>query len=496
MDPAKRRTTHESRPVDPRALVFDRMADGVIVTDLDGRVIDWNPAATRIFGYSKKEMLGRTVGRLYRIEDARELEATVLRTIESRQSWMGELSFVRRDGRVGISETCVFALRDGKGRRVAAVGVNRDVTERRRIEHALAESYSMLQAVVDGTTDCIFVKNPDGRYVMVNSACARILGRPTKAIIGRDDTDLFPPEEAREIMALDRSVMESGRPYTFEETVTFGGRQVRMSTTKVPWLDARGAVVGLIGIARDVTAFRQAEDEARRHQADLAHLLRVRTVGEMAAGLAHEINQPLAAISNYAKGCARRLRDGEAYDGEVLAAVDEIGLQALRAGAIVHRLGDFVRNRPAQRKRADLNEVIRAAVRLVEPDARREGVRLAMQLGRGAQVDMDPIQIEQVLLNLLRNAIESIRDGACSDGAVTIRARLVGRTVRVGVTDNGPGLRAPAQTIFLPFYTTKLDGMGMGLAISRSIVEAHGGRLWVGEPTNGGASFYVELRRA
>jgi PAS domain S-box-containing protein len=475
--------------------VFEHMADGVIVTDLAGRVIDWNPAASRIFGYEKDEMLGKTVGRLYRIDEPARLEARILDEITRFGRWTGELRFARRDGSEGISETVVFALFDASGARVAAVGVNRDVTERRRLELALADSYGMLEAVVEGTTDAIFAKDLAGRYAMVNSAAARLLARPRKDVLGRCDPDLFPADEARDIAHVDRRVVESGRPYTFEETITFDGRSTRLSTTKAPWRDAQGNIVGVIGVARDVTAVRLAEEEMRQHQAELAHLLRVRTVGEMAAGLAHEINQPLAAIANYAKGCVRRLREAGKADAEVLAVVEEIALQALRAGTIVHRLGEFVRNRPVSRQVVDLGDLVRTAVRLVEPDAVRARVQLRLHLRAAVQVEVDPIQIEQVLLNLLRNGVEAMREEDGRERVLSIRSAARSDVVRIEVADTGPGLRDAPETLFAPFYSTKTDGMGMGLTISRSIVDAHGGRLWASEAAVGGAVFHLELRR-
>ena len=488
------RGSSEPRIADPRFLVFERMADAVIVTDLDGRVIDWNPGAERIFGYSKEEMLGRPAAGLYRVDDPKRLEAAMLAQIDASEGWRGELHIVRRDGSEGLSDTSVFGLRDEEGKLVATVGVNRDVTARRRVEVALEESYSMLEAVVEGTTDAVFVKDAQGRYVMINSAGARLMNRPRKDILGRDDAAFFSAQEAHEIRRVDRRVIESASPYTYEESVTFGDRVVRMSTTKAPWRDAQGKVVGLIGIARDITAVRLAEQEARRHQAELAHALRVRTVGEMAAGLAHEINQPLAAIANYAKGCARRLRNGERSGSEVLGVVDEIALQALRAGAIVHRFGEFVRNRPARREVANLNDLILAAVRLVEPDVEREGICLSLELGRAVEVEVDPIQIEQVLLNLMRNAVEAMRE-APSERTLSVRSTPRDHSVQIEVSDTGPGLRDPEEAIFSPFYTTKPDGMGMGLTISRSIVEAHSGRLWAAAANGRGASFFVELQR-
>ncbi len=352
-----------------RALVFEHMQDGVIITDLDGRIVDWNPAAEHIFGYTRAEMLGRTVARLYRVEAPGQLEQTIIQAMETDGRWFGELCFARKDGREGRCETTVAPLRDANGKRIATVGVNRDVTERL-----------------------------------------------------------------------------------------------------------------------------QAEEAAHRHRDEMAHVLRVRTVGEMAAGLGHEINQPLGAIANYAEGCVRRLRASDG-DPQVIAVVEEIATQALRAGRVVHRLGEFVRKQSPRCETVDLEVLVRTAVGLIEREARADGVALELTLGTPLLVRVDPVQIEQVVLNLLLNGIEAMRNGVRPSKALAISTRKVGSDfAQVEVADNGPGL-APehAAHIFEPFFTTKPNGLGMGLAISRSIAEAHGGTLHAEGSRSGGATFVLRL---
>lgn len=476
-----------------RALVFEHMSDAVVVTDLDGRIVDWNRAATRIFGYAKEEMLGRSARHLYRLEAPREVEAEVIETMRRLGGWSGELTFVRGDGSEGVCETTVVPLCDERGERIATVGVNRDLSERKRVEAALAQSHGILRAVFEGIGDAVFVKDLKGRYVMINGAGARQLGRSPEEVVGRDDAELFPREEALQIREIDRKVVESGTSHTFEEIVTFGQRTVRLSTTKAPWRTADGRLVGLIGIARDVTELRRSEEERQQHQAHLAHVLRVHTVGEMASGLAHEINQPLGAIANYAQGCACRLRAGEGASEEILSAIEQIAAQAWRAGDVVRRLGEFVRKQPCRREVTDLNEIIEAAVQLVEPEAKRDRVAVETHRGVLKPVLADPVLIEQVILNLLRNAVEAMREAGAKKRSLRIHSRSEGDGVRVDVCDSGPGLPDPPERLFDPFYTTKPEGLGMGLAISRSIAEAHAGRLWATAQRPRGACFHLWL---
>jgi len=287
--------------------------------------------------------------------------------------------------------------------------------------------------------------------------------------------------------------METGMQTTCEETVTLLGTQMRFFTSKAPWRDADGNVIGVIGIARDVTERWCAQELAQQRQAQLAHVLRLKTMGEMAASLAHELNQPLAAVTNYARGCMRRVLDRTTTVEDLVPILEEISSQAIRAGNIIRRLRDLVRQQPTRQERFEVNDLIRETARLADLDMHRAGIALHLRLGDSLFVEGDSIQIEQVVLNLIKNAAEATTDG----GSIIVEsAAAEDNTVEIAVSDNGRGL-APEllETIFDPFFTTKESGLGMGLAISRSIAEAHRGRLSAENRPSGGATFRLVLPR-
>jgi C4-dicarboxylate-specific signal transduction histidine kinase len=238
------------------------------------------------------------------------------------------------------------------------------------------------------------------------------------------------------------------------------------------------------------------EAQARQHHAELAHAARLATLGEMAAGLAHELNQPLAAIVSYARGCVRRLESGDTPTDAIIDVIEEISAQALRAGEVLRRIRDFVRSGEMRRERVDVNDVVREAVRFAELEARQRGVTMPLALAPvRLPVDVDRVQIEQVILNLVRNGFDAMGGQPPDASRLAIATAPTGRgTVEVSVADTGNGIPAEiADRLFDPFFSTKSDGLGLGLSISRSIVEAHGGRLWATANPGRGATFRFTL---
>jgi two-component system sensor kinase FixL len=231
-------------------------------------------------------------------------------------------------------------------------------------------------------------------------------------------------------------------------------------------------------VCRDITERKKAQERARRLREELTHVARVATLGELAAGLAHELNQPLTAIANYANGCKRLLAAERASPQELAGVLATIATEAERAGQIVHRLRRLVRQGVARRQDADLNAAVRDVVSLARHEAERLGVELRLSLAvEPLLASMDPVQIQQVVLNLVRNGCDALADET-THRIVEITSRRRDREVELSVCDTGPGV-APdvADRLFDPFFTTKGEGIGMGLTISRSIVEDHGGRL-------------------
>jgi PAS domain S-box-containing protein len=277
-----------------------------------------------------------------------------------------------------------------------------------------------------------------------------------------------------------------------------GGYRWFLTRGKVVERGTGGEVLRMTGTNRDITALKLIEEQARQHQAELAHILRLQTVNCLAAELAHEINQPLGAIANFANGLAERLRQGRIDRDEILGAAETIAGQALRAGTVLQRLRDFVRKEPQPRS-VDVNQLVELAAEFVAPEARRRAVVLDLRLEPGLPpVLADGVQVEQVIVNLLHNGIEAIAGAGAAQGRLLATTRRgAGGMVDVCVHDSGPGVSAAArERLFEPFFTTKDGGLGMGLSISRSIVNAYGGSLWLAPSDAGGATFCFSLPAA
>jgi C4-dicarboxylate-specific signal transduction histidine kinase len=279
----------------------------------------------------------------------------------------------------------------------------------------------------------------------------------------------------------------------FEERVetAHGWRWIAWSCKAV--LDDAHVLQAVVASGRDVTERRRAEEQGRQHLQQLARVGRVSAMGEMASAIAHEVNQPLAALRTNAQACRRLLAAGNAGD-DLAGALERIAAQAERAGGIIARLRGFMARDAGETMAVDPNYLIAEVVDLVRAEAEASGVRLQLGLAPALpQVEVDCIQIEQVLFNLVRNGIEALEQSG-GDREVAIETRHDSRDVVVSVRDSGPGVPAAlADRVFEAFFTTKPSGMGVGLAISRSIAEAHGGRLWLDAGAEGGAAFHLAL---
>jgi len=252
-------------------------------------------------------------------------------------------------------------------------------------------------------------------------------------------------------------------------------------------------------VVRDITVRREAEARHRRHDAELAHVSRVSLAGEMAAGLAHELSQPLTAITAFARGCLRILAAPAPDPALLHEGVTEVVQQAERAGDVLDRLREFVRGGENLRALTVVAPLIDAALSLVHMEAMQQEIEIEARIDPGLPpIVADRVQIEQVLLNLLRNAMDAMEAASTERRLIVIEARRKGnRAIEISVADSGPGVAAEVtDTIFEPFVTTKPDGMGMGLSISRSIIESHGGSLRMARGVRVGGIFSFDLPSA
>lgn len=362
----------------------------------------------------------------------------------------------------------------------------------------LREGDARLRAIFESVPECVKLQGADGTVLDINPAGLRLVGavRPGDIVGQRIYTIVAPEHQALYREQMRRVFDGESLAYEFR-ALTLDGRSRWMHTHAVPLRDAHGGVHALLGITRDITEGRQAEEQGRRHQTELARVARLSTMGEMATGIAHELNQPLAAIANFARGSLRRLRSGDTHDAmDLVAPLEEICQQADRAGEVIRHVRDFVRRREPVRVDADLAQILRSVTRFAELEARQHGATLRLELPAALpRIWADPIMIEQVAGNLVRNAIEAMAEAQSARREVVVHARAGDHgAVVVEVADTGPGVDpGRVDQVFDPFFTTKPEGVGMGLSISRSIVESHGGSIRAGASPGGGAAFVFAL---
>jgi PAS domain S-box-containing protein len=369
-----------------------------------------------------------------------------------------------------------------------------EIVERRKTAKAMRASQAQLADTVDNSTAIVSLKDLDGRYLLVNREFERVLGCRRMVAIGRGDGELFSDELAQRLGARDAEVVRTGAAVSFEQDLTAGQAPGTYVWVKFPLRSTDGSLYGVGSMATDITVLKQLQEELRRHQDELAHVLRMHTMGEMAAALAHEINQPLCAITNYAQGGAQRLR-AELVDPagllevfEQIAQEDCVRADPAPASAAWCGAGRSKRplstSTPGQRSSAD--------ARTAGAVARRDGAL------RGAAdlplVQANATQIEQVMVNLMLNGVQATSGSERPRREVVVLTAFNGDAVEVAVRDTGEGI-APtvASKLFTPFVTTKERGLGLGLAISRSIIENHGGRLWATPNADAGTTFSFSL---
>lgn len=357
-----------------------------------------------------------------------------------------------------------------------------ELQRRHRAEQALRSESLFRRAMEDSMLTGLRARDLDGRITYVNPAFCRMVGYSAEELIGRTPPmPYWDPEFLQQTQEIhDRILGGDASPEGFELRLRRkNGERFDALIFEAPLIDAAGRHTGWMGSMLDITAQKRAEELARQQEERLQATSRLITMGEMASTLAHELNQPLAAIASYNTGCLNRLEQPDIDRSELKDIFDRIGRQARRAGDIIRRVHDFVRRSEPKREPLDINLMIREAIGLIEADSTKRGMRIETELEESLPpVAADPVMIEQVIVNLVRNGMDAMRDNPPARRTVRVGTRREGDTLVVRVADNGTGIDAETgRRLFEPFFTTKAEGMGMGLNICRSIAELHHGRL-------------------
>lgn len=484
------------------ALLVEAVTDiALFALDENGAVQSWNRGAARIFGWSDDEILARNLSSFFTPDDVAEgRPASLLATAREHGRTEAKATCRRKHGSFFAAHLSVTALGTPGAPPQGFALVLRDITEQLAAEDTLRAREAHLRSILETVPDAMIVIDEEARIQSFSKTAVRQFGFAAEEVMGKNIMILMPSPYREQHDGYIQRYLTTG-----ERRIIGIGRVVvgqRKDGSTFPMELAVGEMHSagrryFTGFIRDLTEHQRTETRLQELQSELVHMSRFTALGEMASTLAHEINQPLTAIANYLKGCRRILQrmEGEQvallHDGVNLAAE-----QALRAGQVIRHLREFVARGESERHIEPLPKLIEEASALALVGAKEKGIRIAYHFDPQAPfVLADRIQIQQVLLNLIRNAIEAMQEGERRELVIATKAREDEALVEIAVADTGTGI-APeiADQLFQPFITTKKHGMGVGLSICRTIVESHGGKIGVESETGRGTRFTFTLR--
>lgn len=489
------------RAQDKTRLIIDTALDAVVTMDAEGIISSWNKQAAIIFGWNQTEAIGQRMSdmiipkeqRMAHERGLRHFLATGEGPILGRRI---EITAVRRNGFEFPVELQVMPLKLGEEWFFSAF--IRDITESKLAQQRLRESEFHLRQMTETIPEMLWSATPDGAIDYCNTRVLDYSGFSAEEVMGSGWKQLFHPGDVEQATQKWMSCLATGEPYRVEvRTLYAADRTYRWCiTSALPLLDQDGCILKWFGTIVDMHDWRQSQEELRKTQAELAHVTRVMTMGQLTASIAHEVNQPLSGIIMNAGTCLRMLdSDPPNIDGARETARRTIR-DGNRASDVVTRLRELFRKKDAAVESLDLNDAAREVVALSLSELQGNRILLRHEFAENLpEVKGDRIQIQQVILNLLRNASDAMRDVDDRPRQLLIKTESDGSTnVRLTVQDTGIGFAANAAgRLFDSFYSTKTDGMGIGLSISRSIIEAHRGRLWASANDGPGSSFAFSI---
>lgn len=508
------RTAELTRSEARLGLLAEHAIDIISQHSPDGRFRYVSPAITRELGWDPDELIGKLPREFVHPDDRDAVISARAELFSSgSRAVRREYRFRTRAGTYRWVESASRRVTERAGDEL--VVVTRDISQRREAEQRLR----LVQAAVTEVREGVVITDaaldaPGPRILYVNPAFTAMTGYAAREIEGLSPRVLQGPATSRQMLDRLRATLERGEPFSAETSnYRKDGTSYQVEWNIAPVRQPGGKITHWVSVQRDVTTLRQNEKMANLHRDQLAHATRLTMMGELASGLAHELNQPLAAIANYAAGALNRLEAADEINGThrighaplrvAGEALERVQAQATRAGTIIKRLRGFVNRRTSQRSVSNINDLIHEVILLNEADERMSRIDVRLSLAEGlSSCRLDVIQIEQVILNLLRNAMDAVQDQPQARRRIRLTtfklaspaARDPAGWVCLDIADAGSGLGDDQlPRLFDPFYTTKSEGMGLGMTISQSIVEAHGGRLSAERNDQGGLTVRMRL---
>ena len=477
--------------------LFEQAPEAVVVLSTDDRIVRVNKEFTRMFGYEPDEVLQRPINDL--IVPQTEIESSRAYTRLLKQGGRVEVETVRRrkDGAEIDVSLLAISVRTTSGEQVVNYAIYRDITERKRAEERLRESEARFQAMADTAPVLIWMTGTDSFCNYFNKPWLEFTGRTMEQEVGIGWTEGVHPDDVQGCFDCFLPAFHARKPFRMEYRLKRADGEYRwVIESGIPRYTGGGEFAGYIGSNIDITDLKRAEVERQKLyqlEADLAHINRVSMMGELAASLAHELKQPTAAAVMDAKSCLRWLRRDTPDVAEGCNAALRMINDATRAAEVIDRVRSLYRRDTSDRERLDVNDIIREMIILLHDKADRNSISIRTELDSELPlITADRVQLQQVLMNLILNGIEAMKD---TNGELTITSKRTPEAqLLVSVSDSGIGLPVgEVDRLFDAFFTTKAQGTGMGLSISRRIIESHGGCLWACANRERGATFHFTL---
>jgi PAS domain S-box-containing protein len=496
---AEPRAASAQMSFDPGILgeLFEQAPEATAVLSPDDRILCVNKEFTRMFGYESEEVLGRPSNDL--IVPQALVESAQEHTNQLKHGGRVDVETVRKRKNGSELYVSLLAVRvtTTSGDQVVHYAIYRDITERRLAEERLRESEARFQVMADTAPVLIWMTGTDGLCNYFNKPWLEFTGRTTEQEIGTGWIQGVHPDDVQGCFDGFLPAFQARRPFRMKYRLRRADGEYRwIMESGIPRYTGAGEFAGYIGSNIDITDLKHAEEERERlHrlEADLAHINRVSMMGELTASLAHEIKQPIAAALTNAQACVRWLQRDTPDLAEACKGASRMVDDVTRADQIIDRVRSLYRRDTSERELLDLNEIIRDMIVLLRDKANRSSISIRTELDPGLPpITADRVQLQQVLMNLMLNGIEAMKDAS---GELTVRSkRTEDGQVLISVRDSGIGFSiGEIEHIFEAFFTTKPQGTGMGLSISRRIIETHGGRLWAASNSGRGATFQLTL---
>jgi two-component system, LuxR family, sensor kinase FixL len=477
------------------AAIIESSDDAIVGKDLSGVVTSWNKAAEAMFGYAANEIIGQPITRIIPPDRIAEETSILARIRRGERIVHFVTERLCKDGSLIPVSLSVSPIRDDHGSIIGISKIARDLSEIQHVQHDLERREALLRSILDTVPDALVVIDKQGLIQSFSVAAERLFGFSPQEVVGQNVSVLMPSPYREEHDGYLARYRATGERYIIGIGRLIVGRRKDGSTFPMELTVGEVNLPGtqlFTGFVRDLTERQNRERHLNVLQAEFVHVARLTELGQMVAALAHEVNQPLTAMANYLSGARRLLAAGNQQGME--QALERIAAQGDRAHQIIQRLRDFVNKRETEKRVESLLKTIEEASGLALIGV-GHGLKLEIRVDDGAaEAAIDKIQIQQVLFNLIRNATEAMAGSARRELSIT--TACAGEMVEISVADTGPGLPESVRArLFQPFVSTKPNGMGVGLSVCRTIVEAHGGELRAEDGDGGGTVFLLTVPR-